>query len=212
MTKNAYISYLASKILHTCSCVAMGGVSALTALPQLFLSNPDKYFKNKLIAVLPFSVTYLTDNRYTLPNVAKVDDTLKNASKSEFIASLPIKQDAPPIFPSSFNFTYSLLGDYLSARTSCISLSASQPELSLSIPENVNAKKARISIQPLYGYGVSILFNGESYNLPSRYNPKWEIMEFDIKETDKSISITIDIENCSTKDAKVLVGNVSLFE
>ena len=102
--------------------------------------------------------------------------------------------------------------DYLSVRTSCISLSASQHQITLPIPEDVNAKKVRISIQPLPHYGVSILFNGESYNLPSRNHPKWEILEFDIKETDKSISLEIDIDNCSSKNAKLLVGDVSLFE
>ena len=212
MTKNAYISYLASKILHTCSCAAMGGVSALTALPQLFLSNPEKYFKNKIIAVLPISIRYLTDNQYMLPKVKTVDETLKNASKSEFIMSLPLKRDGIPVFPSSFNFSNSLLGDYLSVRTSCISLSASQSKYTFSIPEDVNAKKVRISIQPLNGYGVSIQFNGKMYDLPSCYNPKWEILEFDLQETDKSLSLEIDIEKCSTKEAKVLVGNVSIFE
>ena len=212
MTKNAYISYLASKIMHTCSCRAMGGESALTALLQLFLSNPEKYFKNKSIAVLPISITYLTDNRYVFTKVETVDEIRKNAAKSRFITTLPIKQDGTHIFPSSFNFSYPNIGKYLPIRTSCISLSVSHPGITLPIPEGIEAKRVRISIQPLYNYGVSILINGHSIKLPSRFNPSWEILEFELEETDKSISVEIDVENCSTPNAKVLVGSVSLFE
>ena len=147
-----------------------------------------------------------------ITNVRTIDETLKNANKSEFVVSLPIKQDDSSVFPSSFDFSHNGLKDYLPVRTSCISLSASRPKITLPIPEGVNAKKARISIQPLHGYGVSILFNGEPYSLPSRSAPVWEIMEFDITKTDKSISIEIDLENCSAMDAKLLLGNISLFD
>ncbi len=212
MIRNAYISYLAPKILHTCSSYSTGGIGALSVLPPLFLSNPEKYFKNKVLAILPISINFLTESRWNFPNISNIDKTLKNASKSDFIINLPIKQEMSFMFPYSFDFNELHLGSYLYTRTSCIALSASQPKCTLSIPENANAKKARVSIQPLYGYGVSILVNGETYNVPSRFAPKWEIMEFDIKETDKSISIELDIEKCSTKDAKVLIGNVSLFK
>ena len=210
MTKNAYISYLAEKILHCCSCSAMGGVSALTSFPQRFLSNP-KELKGKLVAVLPISILYLIDKRYTFPNVKIMDNVLKNADKTEFVANLPLKQIDSPIFPTSFNFSYKFLDQYLPSRTSCVALSEVHSKVTLPIPNNINAKKVRISIQPLYRYGASILFNGEKCVLPSRYTPQWEIMDFDIDETNKSITIELDIDNCSSRETKVLIGNVSLF-
>lgn len=212
MTRNAYISYLAPKILHACTCRSMGGVSALTTLPQLFLADAEKFLKNKSIAVLPISITYLTDNRYALPNVAKADEMLKNASKSKFITSLPLKTNDSPLFPSSFDFSYKFLPDYLPLRTSCVALSESNPIIAFSIPDETNAKTVRISIQPLYFYGVSIFVNGKSCDLPSRYDPKWEILEFDIDNNQKTISIELDFDKCSSPDAKVLIGNISLFE
>ena len=210
MTKNAYISYLAPKILHVCSCRGMGGVSALTVLPQLFLSSPETYFKDKMIAVLPISITYLTDNRYSLPNVSQVDATLKSSSKSTYLADVPLKQIDKPIFSSTFNFNHSF-PDYLPFRTSSVVLSNAQKQFSFSVPTDMKANTVRVSIQPLCDYGVSLMVNGKPYRLPSRYNPKWEIIDFEL-DNNKFFSIEMDFKNCSSPDAKVLIGNVSLFE
>ena len=212
MTSNAYISYLASKTLYVCHSCSMSGVSALTALPQLFLSSPEAYFKNKQIAILPVSVTYFTDDRYAFPNIAEVDKFLKNSSKSEFLADLPIKNDNHPVFSPSFIFSYSCLPAFLPFSTSCISLSKSNPKIILTIPDDLKASKVRISIQALFNYGVSILVNEEFRRLPSRYEPQWDILEFDIAPGSREISIGMDFDNCSSPDAKVLIGNVSLFK
>ena len=211
MTKNAYISYLAPKLLHNCSCRSMGGISPLTALPQLFLTSPETYLKDKQVAILPIGVTFLTDDIYFFPNVTKVDEVLKSSSKSKFLTELPLRQDDRPLFPSSFRFANAFL-DFLPYRTSSIALSAANPKYTIEKPKDITANKVRISIQPLFGYGVSILVNGESYRIPSRFNPKWEILEFDIDENDPSISIELDIDKCTSSDAKVIIGNVSLFE
>ena len=211
MTGNAYISYLAPKILHTCSCCSMSGISALTALPHLFLTHPDKYFRDKKIAVLPISITHLTDGRYTLVDISKTDVFLKNSNKSAFIANLPIKSDESPMFPQSFDFSNPYLANYLPLRTSSVALSESRSKATFSIPDGIAPQKVRFSVQPLRNYGVSVLVNGKSCRLSSQANPKWEVLEFDIEETDKSITIELDLDNCSSRDVKVLIGNASLF-
>jgi len=212
MISNAYISYLATKIMHTCTCYSMSGISALTALPQLFLSSPNKYLKNKKIAILPISITHLTDNRFVISNIHKCDDYFKNENKSTFITSLPIKQDVSQIFPMSFDFSNPYISSYLPFRTSCLALTGSNSKADFNIPNGIVAKKARISMQPLRNYGVSIKINKKKYDLPSQAVPKWEYFECIIDEKDKCISVELDIENCSSNDAKVLIGNVSLFE
>ena len=187
-------------------------VSALTVLPQLFLSSPEMYLKDKRIAILPISIMYLTDNRYSFPSIVLADKTLKNANKIKYLVSLSLKKDYYPVFSSSFDFSYTLLPDYLPYRTSSIDLSRNRSKVSFPIPEGIKPNTARVSIQSLYNYGVSLFINGKQYQLPSRANPKWETIEIEIDTTDNSLDIELDFKNCSSPDAKILIGNVSLFE
>lgn len=210
MTKNSYISYLAPKILHTCFCRAMGGVSALTILPQSFLISPETYLKNKRIAILPISISYLTDN-YSFLNVAISDEMLKKGEKTEFLIDLPLKKNNPPVFSSSFLFSFFQLPNYLPHHTSCIDLSRTRSAVSFVIPEEVNPSVARIAVQPLFSYSVSLIIDGKSYQLPSRYDPKWEVLKIELKSGQKEITIEMDFDNTS-RDAKVLIGDISLFE
>ena len=207
MARNSYISYLAPKILHTCFCRAMGGVSALTVLPQSFLISPETYLKNKRIAILPISISYLTDN-YNFLNVAVSDKMLKEREKSKFIVDLPLKKNNTSVFSPSFLFSFFQLPNYLPQRTSCIDLSKTRLAVSFDIPDGINPNVARIAVQPLFGYRVSIVINGKTYQLPSRYDPKWEVLYIGLKGGQRKITIGLEYKS----EAKVLIGDVSLFE
>lgn len=210
MTHDAYISYLAPKILHVCSCRLIGGSSALTALPQLFLSSPDKYLKNKFFAVLPISISYLTGDKYSFPNVSTLDTLYKNTSKSIYLTDISLRQDE--FFTSSHAFVPAYLHDSLRVHPSASVLSKKHPKVSLMIPDNSKAKTVRISVAPSQEAEVSILVNGLSYHLPSQFVQKWEYIEHPIDTTTKSLSIELDFDNCSSQSVVALIGSVSLFE
>ena len=207
MRHDAYIAYLAPKILHICSCRVMGGSSALTALPQLFLSYPDKYLKNKRLAILPIPILYLSEKRYSFPNVSNLDAVFKSQCKSVFLAGISLKEDC--CFTSSFVPVPSNLVAPLRIHPSASLLSKKHPKILLKIPDDFkNAKTVRISILPCQEMAISLSINGEPYRLPSQYVPKWEILEAGLNGR-KEISIEI---NCDLGNPAALVGNVSLFQ
>ena len=213
MVKNAYISYLAPKIKHNCSCYLTSGIGAFTVLPQLFLSYPDKYFKGKRIAVLPISIKYLTYSSYIIPNIIHIDDNLKRPKNREFLVSLQLKQSDTPIFYSSFNFIN--IRNYLSSHTSCIELSKNRPKITFTIPDGITANMVRISARALHDFGVPLLINGQSVFLPSSgdiHSHNCEIIEIELNNNEKNISIEMNLNKMSYKNICVLIHNVSLFE
>lgn len=214
MVKNAYISYLAPKIKHNCSCYLTSGIGAFTVLPRLFLSYPAQYFKGKRIAILPIAIKYLSNSDYTIPNIIQIDESLKKNKDREFLVSLPIKQSDSPIFCSSFQFTD--INNYLSSHTSCIELSRDRPKISFPTPDGITANMIRISARVLHNFGAHLLINGQSVYLPwSGDIHSWncEIIEIELNNNNnKSISIEMDFEKMSYKNTKVLLNNISLFK
>ena len=206
MTHDAYISYLAPKILHVCSCYLMGGTSVLTALPQLFLSFPEKYLKNKRIAILSISISYLTGS-YTFLNVSRLNAFLKSKNKQVFLGDIPLRNNC--YFTSSFVSVPKHLAGSLFFHPSAAVLSRSRPKILLKVPDDFkDAKTVRISFLPCCESRISLLINGEPHRLPSQFIQKWEILEVELNNK-KNISIEMDP---SSYYSVALVGNVSFFK
>jgi len=217
MKANAYISYLAQKILSIPSCKTMGGVSALTGLPQLFLTDCENLLKGKTVAILPISIEFLAGEGYCLTNLKLLDTNLKNTDNKSFLASLSFANPDSAVFPSSLKFTYPKMREYFLNHTGIVALSQDQPEVSIAIPEGISPKYAQISVQPYslpeYNFKAAITINGDfNCQLTSNLNnPNWEIIHYEIPQDQKTITVRLDESN-SSKDAVVFVQNVSFYE
>lgn len=212
--KDAYISYLAKKMLYVASSKAMGGVSALTALPNLFLLKYKEYMKDKVVAVLPIGIEHLTNEKYCFTNIKDIDLALKNSEKTVFSDSLPLDTfSSSPKFPSYFKFSgiHPLYQDFILNHTGIRTLYPESPELVLSIPEQSNAKTLSLAAQPSFGINASLLVNGVLYGLSSTYSPNWQVINIPLKPDTRTVSIKLNAENNSGIPF-VFIGNVSLYE
>lgn len=212
-----FVSLLASKILYNCSARTMGGVSALTGIPQLFLTDTNTLLNGKKIAVLPISIEFLSGKGYTLTNVRKLDKKFREAGNASLLLSVSPMDYCSSVFPSTISFKYQTLRNYFLSRTGIVALSEDYRKLTIPIPDGLNPKSARISFQPyslpLYNFTTSITINGSfSHQLVSNYNhPNWEIINYEIPEGTKDITVSLDIAN-SSKGAIVLIQNVSFYK
>ena len=212
-----FVSYLTSKLLYNSSARTMGGVSALTGVPQLFLTDTSSLLKGKQIVVLPISIEFLSGEGYNLTNVKLLDSKFKEMSSASFISSVSPAEYSESIYPVSTNFKYKTLRNYFLSRTGCVALSAEQLDLTIPVPVESKPKKARISLQPYYlpvfNYTASIIIN-DSFNhqLISNYqNPNWEVIDYEIPENTKNLTIKLDITN-SSKDAMILIQDISFYQ
>ena len=195
----------------------MGGVSALTGIPQLFLTDTNALLKDKKIAVLPISIEFLSGKGYNFTNVKELDAKFREAGNASLLLSVSPMDYCSSIFPSTISFKYQALRNYFSSRTGIVTLSKGQQKLTIPIPDGLSPKSARISLQPyslpLYNFTTSITINDSfSHQLVSNYNhPNWEIVNYEIPEGTKDITVSLDIEN-SSKDAMVLIQNISFYK
>ena len=212
-----FISYLTSKLLYNSSAKTMGGVSALTGVPQLFLTDTSSLLKDKQIVVLPIGIEFLSGEGYNLTNVKLLDSKFKEMSNSSFISSSSPAEYSQTIYPVSTNFKYTVLRNYFLSRTGCVALSADQLELTIPVPKESNPQKARISLQPyslpVLNYTTAITINDSfKHKLVSNYNnPNWEIIDYKIPENTKELTIKLDKAN-SSKDAMSLIQDISFYE
>ena len=195
----------------------MGGVSALTGLPQLFLTDTSSLLKDKQIVVLPISIEFLSGEGYNLTNVKLLDSKFKEMSSASFISSVSPAEYSESIYPASTYFKYKTLRDYFLSRTGYVALSAEQLELTIPVPVENTPQKARISLQPyslpIFNYTTAITINDSfKHQLVSNYeNPNWEVIDYEIPENTKYLTIKLD-KSISSKDAMILIQDISFYE
>ena len=217
MKANSYISYLAQKILSIASCKTMGGVSALTGLPQLFLTDCENLLKGKIVAILPISIEFLAGEGYCLTDLKLLDSNLKNADNKSFLASLPFASPRSTVFPSTLKFSYPIMREYFLNHTGIVALSQDMPEVSIAIPEGISPKHAQISVQPYslpeYNFKAAVTIDGDfKCQLATNLNnPNWEIIHYEIPEGNNKITVRLDESN-SSDDTVVFLQNVSFYE
>ena len=212
-TGNGYISYLSSKLLYPLSSKVMRGISCLSALPILFLQETESLLKNKMVCILPISITYLNTDRFNFSNLYQIDKSLKNSQHKEAVYSLSPKKYIKYVFPSSISFSDLGPGfqDYVAEHTSLISLSPDNSELIVDLPQDNQCKIFSISVQPKCETGASLLINGSSFRLNSNSLANWEVLDVKLKEGEKRITIQLDMEK-SSNNAVVFVGNITGYK
>ena len=212
-----FVSYLTSKLLYNSSARVMGGVSALTGVPQLFLTDTSSLLKDKQIVILPISIEFLSGEGYNLTNVKLLDSKLKEMSNASFVSCVFPAEYSEFIYPVSTNFKYKTLQNYFLSRTGHIALSAEQLELTIPVPVESKPQKVRISLQPyslpVFNYTTTITINDSfKHNLVSNYEtPNWEVIDYEIQEDTKELTIKLDKSN-SSKDAMIVIQNISFYE
>ena len=212
-----FVSYLAEKILYNSSERIMGGVSGLTGVPQLFLTDTQKLLKGKQIAILPVSIKYFMGEDYKFTNVKMLDTQFKKFEKATFLSSSAPTGYSLSIFPSTIDFKNETLQNYFFSHTGLVSLSKEQPEITIPIPDGQKAKTARISIQPnchsdLKETAIITINDHFSCQLVINWNhPNWEIINYEIQENTQYLTIKLNMEK-SSKGATVFIHNISFYE
>ena len=209
---DAYNSYLTSKILYSSQSIPMGGLSPLTALPQLFLTETEKYLKDRIVAILPISISYLVSDASFL-NVKQLNNTLEHKAKETMLFSLSPERDGSIIFPYSFSFSqdYPYFEKCISNHTSLAVLSSDKPEISIHLPSS-DINSITVNFLPLHKVDATIQLNEKAYKLNQlQFVPNWQTIRYDTNDKLNSLSIKLSLDK-SSKNAFVLVGNISGYK
>ena len=181
------------------------------------MTDTSSLLKGKQIVVLPISIEFLSGEGYNLTNVKLLDSKFKEMNRASFITSVSPAEYSESIYPVSTNFKYKTLRNYFLSRTGCVALSAEQLELTIPVPVESSPKKAPIALQPyslpIFNYTTTITINDTfKHQLVSNYeNPNWEVIDYEIPEGTKHLTIKLDKSN-SSKDAMILIQDISFYE
>ena len=190
----------------------MGGLSPLTALPQLFLTETEKYLKDRIVAILPISISYLVSDASFL-NVKQLNNTLEHKAKETMLFSLSPERDGSIIFPYSFSFSqdYPYFEKCISNHTSLAVLSSDKPEISIHLPSS-DINSITVNFLPLHKVDATIQLNEKAYKLNQlQFVPNWQTIRYDTNDKLNSLSIKLSLDK-SSKNAFVLVGNISGYK